>query len=244
MIPRKEIIGPHELWLGDCLSMIDDIPKKAAIVSDPPYGMNWNTDSTRFSGGQRVGRGEGRSDWGRIVTDDKPFDPSPWLAFREVVLWGANHYGRHLPVGATLVWLKRFADQYGMFLSDAEIGWHNSGHGVYCLHAPDSIGRRQKEFTGSPFGGETAHATQKPVALMEWCVDRVSSGVVVDPYMGSGTTGIAAVRRGRRFIGIEIEERYFDIACRRIEEAMKQPDLFVEQPKKPEQMALELTGAA
>lgn len=238
MTVRKEIIGPHELWLGDCREILPTLGKVDAVVTDPPYGMDWNTDSTRFSGGQRVGRGEGRSDWGRIAMDDVAFDPAPWLEFRDVILWGSNHYAASLPTGTTLVWLKRYADQYGMFLSDAEIGWKKGGHGVYCLHAPDSIGRRQKEFTGSPFGGETAHPTQKPIALMEWCLHRVDAHTILDPFMGSGTTGVACQKLGRKFIGIEIEPKYFDIACRRIEQAMAQPDLFVETPKPAEQLDL------
>lgn len=79
------------------------------------------------------------------------------------------------------------------------------------------------------------HPTQKPIAVMEWCLGFVEGETILDPFMGSGTTGVACVKLGRRFIGIEIEEKYFDIACKRIEEATKQPDLFIEQPKKPEQ---------
>jgi len=234
---RREIIGDAELILGDCREVV--LTKDAAIVSDPPYGMNWNTDSTRFSGGQRVGRNEGRNDWGAIANDAEPFDPSLWLSFDEVIVWGANHYAARLPVGTTLVWLKRYGDQYGMFLSDAEVGWQKGGCGVYCLHAPDSIGRRQKEFTGSPFGGKTAHPTQKPVALMTWCIERVKADLIVDPYMGSGTTLVAAAKMGRRSIGIEIDPKHFETACRRVEAAYKQPDLFIPSPSpKPIQEAL------
>ena len=75
---------------------------------------------------------------------------------------------------------------------------------------------------------------------MQWCVEK-TSGVVLDPFMGSGTTGVACVKLGRRFIGIEIEPCYFDIACKRIEAATKQPDLFIEQPKRAEQLSLMAT---
>jgi DNA modification methylase len=82
------------------------------------------------------------------------------------------------------------------------------------------------------------HPTQKPVALLRWCIEHLPVGceTILDPFMGSGTTGVAAVKLGRRFIGVEIDERYFDIACRRIEAATKQPDLFIEQPRKAEQL--------
>lgn len=110
------------LYLGDCREILPTLPK-GALVSDPPYGMGWNTDSTRFTGGQReVGRGEGRSDWGKVRNDSEPFDPSPWLDFPECILWGANHYGERLPRGTTLVWLKKAPHLFGSFLSDAEIG--------------------------------------------------------------------------------------------------------------------------
>lgn len=214
-------IGDATLYLGDCRHFA---LQADALVSDPPYGMNFNTDSRRFSGGER-GRGEGRAD--RLIHgDDKPFEPSPWLRFDEVILWGANHFAQRLPVGTTLVWLKKMPQHYATFLSDAEIGWQKGGHGVYAFHAPDSNGRRQKELTGSPFGGETGHPTQKPVALMEWCLGRVSGETVLDPFMGSGTTGVACANLGRKFIGVEIEKRYFDIACERIEAAYAQRRLF------------------
>ncbi len=82
------------------------------------------------------------------------------------------------------------------------------------------------------------HPTQKPVAVMRQCIEMMSAEIILDPFMGSGTTGVAAVKLGRRFIGIEIEPRYFDIACRRIEEATRQPDLFIEPAAKPVQQVM------
>lgn len=222
---RTEIIGDATLIFGDCREILPTLGKVDAVVTDPPYGMGWNTDSRRFTGG-------GRAD--RLITgDDKLFNPEPWLAFSEVILWGANHYAQRLPVGQTLVWLKKYQEQYGTFLSDAEIGWQRGGHGVYCLHAPDSPSRRRTEYNGQ--GDDTAHPTQKPLALMTWCIKRVDGQTILDPFMGSGTTGVAAIKLGRKFIGIEIEPKYFDIACRRIEEAWKQPRLFEELKAKPVQ---------
>jgi DNA modification methylase len=219
------------LYLGDCREILPTLGKVDAVVTDPPYGMDFDTDSRRFTGGKSsIVRGAGRNDR-KIFGDDAEFDPSPWLHFGEVILWGSNHYTQKLPIGSTLVWLKRYVDSYGSFLSDAEVGWQNSGHGVYAFHAPDSMGRRQQEFTGDPFGGETAHPTQKPIALMDWCLKRVKGQTILDPFMGSGTTGVAAVKLGRKFIGIEIEPKYFDIACRRIADALARPELFIEPPK-------------
>ena len=101
-----EIIGDCTLYLGDCHEILPGVGTVDAIVSDPPYGMKWDTDSTRFTGGaQKIGKG--RSDWGDVAGDDVTFDPAPWLAYDEVILWGANHYASQLPVGTTLVWVKR-----------------------------------------------------------------------------------------------------------------------------------------
>ena len=229
---RIERIGPHVLHLGDCREILPTLDKSHGIVSDPPYGMNWNTNSSRFSGGHRQSvarRGQGRADWGAVENDDVPFDPTPWLEFSDCILWGANHFGARLPVGTTLVWVKRQDGAFGSFLSDAEIAWCAKNHGVFCFRDQSLMGETH----------DRAHPTQKPVPLMRWCIERTKASTIVDPYMGSGTTGVACVGLGRTFIGIEIDEKYFDTACRRIEAAMKQPDLFIAQPKaKAEQLNL------
>ena len=221
---HKVRIGYCTLYRADCRDVLPLLPKVDAVVTDPPYGMNWDTDSTRFSGGEkshRARRGGGRSDWASVVADDVPFDPSPWIEFPQAILWGANHYGARLPVGTTLVWLKRFDTAFESFLSDAELAWMKGGHGVYC--------RRDLSMNHSTATTERAHPTQKPVSIMQWCIEK-TTGTILDPFMGSGTTGVACVKLGRKFIGIEIDEGYFDIACRRIERAYAQPDLFVASP--------------
>ena len=218
------IIGSAQLYLGDCKEILPQLPKVDACVTDPPYGMGHDTDSRRFTGFNQTGlspRGAGRGDR-KIIGDDAPFDPTPWLGFESVVLFGCNHFAQRLPVGTTLVWLKKAPEKYGTFLSDAELAWEKGGHGVYAFHAPDSNGRRRSETYGSPFAKGTAHPTQKPVALMEWCLQRNPGGVTLDPYMGSGTTGVACANMGRKFVGIEIDRRYFDIACERISRAYDQ----------------------
>lgn len=224
---RIEHIGDATLYLGDCREIAQALVADA-VISDPPYGARYDTDSCRFSG-SNINRGQGRADR-TIQGDDEDFDPIPWLRFREVILWGANHFAQRLPIGSTLVWLKRYQEHYGAFLSDAEIGWQAGGVGVYALHAPDSNGRRRLETTGSAFGNETAHPFMKPLALMRWCVQRTKGETILDPFMGSGTTGVAALRLGRKFIGIEIEERWFDIACRRIEAEARQGRLAIDEP--------------
>jgi site-specific DNA-methyltransferase (adenine-specific) len=224
--PRVEHLAEGvTLYCGDCREILPTLGKVDAVVTDPPYGMNWDTDSTRYSGGRRghrTRRDEGRSDWGVVLNDDEPFDPAPWLEFPQVILWGSNHFGARLPVGTTLVWLKRFDAAFESFLSDAEVAWMKGGHGVYCKrdlsmnHTTGTVGR--------------SHPTQKPVGIMQWCLEK-TEGRILDPYMGSGTTGVAAVKLGRPFIGIEFVPQYFEASCRRIADALARPDLFIEAPK-------------
>ncbi len=246
-VSRIETIGDCTLYLGDCLEILPALGKEClekpcrssvacggfgycrlkniwAVVSDPPYGMNYDTNSTRFTGT----RGGNHKDWGGITSDNEDFDPSPWLDFGQVILWGSNHYAQRLPVGTTLVWIKRLDSAFGTFLSDAEIAWEKGGHGVYCKRGP---------FPQS-IAADREHPAQKPVGLMRWCVERTDGETILDPFMGSGTTGVACVNLGRKFIGIEIEPKYFDIACRRIEEAYRQPRLFAEPLPKPKQETL------
>lgn len=231
---RCERIGEHRLYLGNCAEIVPLLPTGVAIVSDPPYGMAWNTDSTRFTGGQHK-RGDGRADWGEIAQDAQPFDPAPWLEFDECILWGANHYAQKLPIGTTLVWIKKAPHLFGTFLSDAEMGWQAGGYGVYVHFEQFPPPSRMFENDGA----EVAHPTQKPIGLMRWCVERTRAKTILDPFMGSGTTGVACAKLGRRFIGIEIDPTHFETSCRRITEAMNQPDMFVTPPApEAEQLAL------
>lgn len=238
---RVEVIWDCELYLGDCLEVMAALEKVDAVVTDPPYGMGWDTDSRRFSGGNRT-RGEGKNHR-PIVGDNAPFDPGRWLTFPEVILWGANHYAAKLPLGTSLIWLKKPPHLFGTFLSDAEIGWMKGGHGVYCHYRQFAPPSRAAELGGDASFPKTSHPTIKPISLMEWCLSMLKgSGTVLDPFMGTGTTGVACVKTGRRFVGIEIDPGYFDIACERIRAAYRQPDLFHEPAPAPkaEQMGLGL----
>jgi len=194
------------LWHGDCREWSGTAD---AVISDPPYGMNENTDRTRFSMGPN-GHGKASSrEWPKVHEDDRPFDPAPWLDFPAVVLWGMNHFAARVPVGTTLVWIKRLDPAFGTFLSDAELAWMKGGCGVYC--------RRDLSMMAETRNRE--HPCQKPVGLMAWCFDRAKvapGATVLDPYAGSGTTLIAALETGRKAIGIEIDERWVDVARKRL----------------------------
>lgn len=229
---RKEVqIGAARLILGDCLEVLPLLGKVDAVVTDPPYGISLNTDNSRFSGGNcasiaRRGpkRWKGSADGRPIVNDDKPFDPTPFLLGKEQIFWGWNAFPDKLPKGTCLVWIKRNDEAFGSFLSDAETAWHSRGYGVYCF----------KDLSNAAIARQRVHPTQKPEKLMEWTVARTKGETILDPFMGSGTTGVACVKLGRSFIGIEIDEGYFDIACRRIQDAVDRPDLFIDRKPEPQ----------
>lgn len=202
--PRREVIGDAELWLGDCRDILPTLPRVDAVVTDPPYGVT-------------------RQNW------DEPFRQE-WLdACRGVAPLVVAVNAARPDIQQHMLGLTPRADRViawrqpcvrpmsGMFWSWQPIYIWGS-----LSHCWDTV-----EFCVD--GGNYSHPTQKPVKLMEWLVER-TSGVVLDPFLGSGTTGVACARLGRRFIGIEIEPAYFDIACRRIEAAHAQPDLFIERP--------------
>lgn len=235
---REEIIGDCRLILGDCREILSGLDGFDAVVSDPPYGVALNTDNGRFSGGHNPGKravGSGTANGRGIVGDDRPFDPRHLLALPgDKVIWGWNNFPDLLPKGACLVWLKRNDGAFGSFLSDAELAWLSRGTGVYC----------RRDLTNNAITNERLHPTQKPVGLMEWCLDFLPKATcILDPYMGSGSTGVACVQKGRRFIGVEIDPGYFDAACRRIDAAVRAPRLFVDEPAKPVQTAFDLGDA-
>lgn len=221
----RVVIGNANLYHGDCLAilpMLDD--GIDCVVTDPPYGINWDTRESRFAGGQRDSK-----DWEPIIGDETTIDLKPFMEFKRLVIWGYPYFAKQLPIGNTLIWNKRHENGKS-WLGDAELAWmksqykklgaHSGGYGCHIFDMP-----WQGFVKGEP--GIKEHPTQKPVQLMKWCIGKAGGeGVVLDPFMGSGTTGVAAVTMGRKFIGIEIERKYFDIACRRIEDAQRQVRLL------------------
>ena len=216
-------IGNATLYLGDCMDILPTLSKVDAVITDPPYGINLKTDNSRFSGGTsgnmaKRGNGIGSADGVPIIGDEKPFDPSFLLQYGDdQIIWGWNNYPDRLPRGTCLVWIKRLDAAFGSFLSDAETAFMSKGHGVYCM----------RDLSNNAIASQRVHPTQKPVTLMHWCLGFFpKAGTILDPFMGSGTTGVAAIQLGRKFIGIEREPKYFDIACQRIEQAVAQGQLF------------------
>lgn len=210
---RVEQIGAATLYLADCRDLLAALPRSAAIVADPPYGINYQKGA---GGGGRHGRRNRQ----RLAGDGAPFDPAPWLDFSSVVLWGANHYAARLPHGRWMAWDKLAGLAEFDSFSDVEFAWRD-GRGK------DRIFRYLwKGIVRADGSGTRGHPTQKPVPLMEWCVASLSERLVIDPYCGSGSTGIAALNLGRDFIGIEIDPAFFELACRRIDDALRQGVLF------------------
>lgn len=159
----------------------------------------------------------------RVAGDDAAFDPGPFLAYPECIMWGANHYASALPHGRWLAWDKLAGMVEFDSFSDVEFAWRK-GRGKDRIFSHLWKGVCQASEKG---GKQRFHPTQKPIALMSWCIQMTADGAsVLDPFMGSGTTGVAASKLGRRFIGIEIDPGYFDIACKRILEAQQTADLF------------------
>lgn len=203
--------GQSVIHLGDCRELLPEIiaqyadfKSNALVLTDPPYGINY--EPTR--------RGNGSKMWGaeRVRGDRTPFDPGHLFNFPSLVLFGANHYAHLLPPsGGWLVWDKTpNGVREGFFYSHAELAWTNLS---------SLVSKYSLEWQGNLRNGEGFfHPTQKPVALMRWVIEKFAkaSTIVVDPYMGSGTTLVAAKQLGRAGVGIEIEERYCEIAAKRL----------------------------
>jgi site-specific DNA-methyltransferase (adenine-specific) len=221
-MPRIEHLAEGmTLYLGDCREILPTLGRVDAVVTDPPYGIGYAAQPI-------VGKGKAHSNHEKKSWDDEPVDLGPIIALRvPTIIWGGNYYDLPRRRG----WLSWYKPDAPPSLSHFELAW-------------TSIDRTSKQFCWSiaATNGERAgHPTQKPVDLMKWCLGFLpDERTILDPFMGSGTTGVAAVKLGRKFIGIEIEPKYFDIACRRISDALKQPDLFIAPPKPAKQEALEI----
>jgi len=219
---RVEVIGNATLYLGDCREILPTLPKVDAVITDPPYGIlnlagAGSTPAVRKSPRQQ---GSGVLKNRLLNRSDVRWDVAPsadalallFAAAPLQIIWGGNYFALP-PTRAMLVWDK---EQPWENFSQVELAWTN-------LSRPAAI-FRESATRGTP-GKE--HPTQKPLSLMRWCVALAKGcNSIVDPYMGSGTTGVAAVELGRNFIGCEVDPAYFDIACRRIEDAQRQGRLI------------------
>lgn len=236
---RNEIIGDCTLYLGACEDLPNLIDKFDAILSDPPYGIAYSPGGggggIRDKNGKRYKKQFSGKDI--VINDNRPFNPQ-WMLNLNVptILWGGNHFADKLPnMPSWFVWDKKCGTATNDF-ADCEMAWSNLGKPARCLqHLWNGM------LKDSERGIQRVHPTQKPIAVMEWCIKHFSDECITffDPYMGSGTTGVACVKMGKKFIGCEIDENHFETACRRIREAYAQPDMFVAPPEpKAEQVKL------
>ena len=202
------------IYHGDCREILPTLAPVDLVLTDPPYGVNLNTHYEKASRGQLTAA----HNYPPVYGDNKPFEPEFLLAYPNLVLWGANYYAHRLPpAGQWLVWDKRdgiaMNDQ-----ADCELAWTRGTKGT----VPRTYHHLWNGMLKDSERDQTrVHPTQKPIALMAWCLGFFPEAkVVLDPFMGAGSTLVACKNLGRKAIGIEIEERYCEIAAKRMAQSV------------------------
>ena len=223
---RKEVLADGvELYLGDCREILPTLGRVDAVVTDPPYGVDFKgktTKHTRASHDYSGGYVGGDTDIGpEVVAIALEF------ADRGVVFPGSRlmwEYPKPYEIGAVYCPSGAGLGRWG-FTTQHPMLFYGMGL-PHTRQGPSG-------FESFDLAEKSDHPCPKPVRWMEWAIAKCSlkTQTILDPFMGSGTTGVAAVKLGRKFIGIEIEPKYFDIACKRIQAALDAPDLFIEPPK-------------
>lgn len=230
--------GPFEQQENELGSSLLSVPYKPSqkrvvestkgicLVTDPPYGIGAGTGIGKVTKEGSDFRGEVQ--WDDSIPDRALFDYLIAITDWQII-WGGNYFG--LPASPSFfVWDKIQPEQFTLAM--AELAWTN-------IRKPAKIWRWKSQSING--GDPKHHPTQKPEGLMHWCIGHLPkpNHTILDPFMGSGTTGVAAIQLGRSFIGIEREPKYFDIACKRIEQAVAQGQLFApEQPKQTQESLL------
>lgn len=213
---EKVEIGDATLYRGDCMEVLPLIGAIDAMITDPPYGIGYAANPI-------VGKGKKASNHERKEWDDDVPVLDELLKRAPVsIIWGGNYFALP-PSRGWLTWYKPDAPPS---MAHFEMAWTSLDKNARQISR--SIAATNSERVG--------HPTQKPLGVMTASIEYAGDvQVIFDPFMGSGTTGVAAIQLGRKFIGIERDERYFDIACARIEQAVAQGQLFAPAPRKQEQ---------
>lgn len=193
---RVEQIGNATLMLGDCRDILPTLGKVDAVVTDPPYGIGIAANPVR--------QAHQPMDWDNEVAEASLIR-AVVDASGDAILWGGNYFSLP-PAQCLLIWDKLQPHDFSLAMIEA--AW-------------TTLKKPAKMFRYSVTSYSKEHPTQKPLPLMKWCIGHLpdTAKTILDPFMGSGTTGVAAVQMGRSFIGIEREPVYFEAACRRIREA-------------------------
>ncbi len=215
---RKEIIGDCTLYLGDCAKILPVLGQFDAVVTDPPYGINENSRKVASRANRAEATDYGEFDWDKSPPSQDLIDALR-AASRHQVIFGGNYFSLP-PSPCWLVWDKQNSGDF----ADCELAWTNLDRAVRRIYWRwNGMIRQGNE--------ERFHPTQKPLAVMEWCLSFLPNArTILDPFLGSGTTGVAAVRRGVSFVGIERHEPYFVTACDRIRDAYARPSMFAPPP--------------
>ena len=236
MIVREERIGDCRLILGNCMSVMPLLGRVDACVTDPPYGINADGAAQQAAQSRIKAAGKSKAGRGWKLYKDTEWDKErPSIEIfnlirsisSEQIIWGGNYFTDYLP--PSMRWLIWDKGQRDFSLADCEVAWTSQNKAMRVFDYS----------RGKALQDGKQHPTQKPIALMEWCLGFLPNAqTILDPFMGSGTTLVACAKMGRKGIGIELDPEYFDIACRRVEAAYAQPDLFIAPPAKPTQDTL------
>lgn len=226
---RKEVIGDCTLYLGDCLEVLPTLGRFDAVVTDPPYGLGdkWEGGNAASRSKWKLADGGAGTQWDGDISTALPAVIA--IAAHSIV-WGGNYYNLP-PMRGWLIW-------------DKIVRNFTSGHVEMAWTTIDQP-TRAFNFAHAQLASEgKKHPTQKPLSLMIWCLGFIPKArTVLDPFMGSGTTGVACAKLGRKFTGIEIDPGYFEIACKRIRDAYAEPDFFVEPAKQGPEPVVDLLGS-
>lgn len=207
---RVEHIGAATLYLGRCEDVLPTLQRVDAVVTDPPYGIGEAAGKNASRGNMAVAKDYGSEDW-----DNQPISAEIMAAVRAAGRWniifGGNYYDCP-PASCWLVWDKVNGTND---FADCELAWTN---------LPKAVRRIRYMWNGmirEPGAQRGDHPTQKPLEVMKWAISHLPApaDIILDPFMGSGTTGVAALQLGRRFIGVEKSPVFFEAACRRLREA-------------------------
>lgn len=233
MIKKEVIIGDCRLLLGDCMDILPTLGKVDACVTDPPYGIGAG-NNPRWGVGAAITESK---TYKTTFDDSNPCSDALIDLIRSIsehqIIWGGNYFT--LPkTSCWFVWDKVTGDN---LYADFEMAWTNLPRACRKI-IWQWKGMLQQDMKNKE---ERVHPTQKPIEVMRWCLSFLPNAeTILDPFMGSGTTLVACAKMGRKGIGIELDEDYFEIACRRVEQAYAQPDLFIEPPAKQVQHGLDL----